>query len=62
MRITEKQILIMIRVLEGSLNISDRNDLNLFGYSKDVRLKLMNDIINQQSDEIVDVKNEAEDN
>jgi len=56
MRITEKQLQIMFRVLEGSLTICDRTDMNIFGFSVETRKKTYEQIINQQSDEITDVK------
>jgi hypothetical protein len=55
MKITDKQLLIMFRVLEGSLKIADRTDMNIFGYDAATRRNLFNEIINQQSDEIIDV-------
>lgn len=56
MKVSEKQLLIMLRALEGSLSISERSDMNLFGYPHEVRQKILNAIINQQSDELVEVK------
>jgi hypothetical protein len=56
MRITEKQLQIMLRVLEGSLCMQDRTDMNLFGYDIETRKNIYNQIINQQSDEVIDVK------
>lgn len=55
MKITEKQLQIMLRVLEGSLKIADRTDMNIFGYDSATRKNLFNEIINQQSDEIIEV-------
>ena len=55
MRVTEKQLQIMFRVLEGSLRVSDRTDMNIFGYTHDVRSTIWQQIINQQSEEIIDV-------
>jgi len=60
MKVTEKQLQIMFRVLEGSLSISDRTDMNLFGYNKETRLRIFNQVLNQQSNEIRDVKNTCE--
>ena len=59
MKITEKQLLIMLRVLEGSINICDSTDMNIFGYAVDVRRTILHQIINQQSDEIIDIKDES---
>ena len=60
MKVSEKQLQIMFRVLEGSLSMVDRSDMNLFGYNKETRLEIFNQILNQQSDEIVDVSNNNE--
>ena len=54
MKISDHQLQIMFRVLEGSF----RTDMNIFGYSAEDRRKLFNEILNQQSHEIVDVKPE----
>lgn len=61
MKVTEKQIQIMFRVLEGSLSMYDRTDMNLFGYSQETRLKIFNQILNQQSDKLIDIKDTDED-
>jgi len=61
MKVTEKQLQIMFRVLEGSLTIRDRVDLSLFGFMRETRLEVYNQIINQQSDEIIDVSDETSD-
>lgn len=55
MKVSEKQLLIMFRVFEGSLSMADRSDMNLFGYDRETRLKIFDEILNQQSDEIIDV-------
>jgi hypothetical protein len=60
MKVTEKQLQIMFRVLEGSLTICDRTDMNMFGYDKETRLRIFNQILNQQSNELVDVKSTDE--
>ncbi len=57
MKVSEKQLQIMFRVLEGSLSMADRSDMNLFGYDSDTRLKIFNEILNQQSDELINVDN-----
>lgn len=59
MKITEKQLLIMFRVFEGTLAIQDMPDMDVFGYDAETRRKIYNQILNQQSDEIVDVKEDA---
>lgn len=56
MVVTEKQILIMLRVLEGSLTIADRTGYNMFGYDREDRIRIYNEIINQQSDKKIEVK------
>ncbi|NBL00479.1 MAG: hypothetical protein EOM50_21245 [Erysipelotrichia bacterium] len=61
MKVTEKQLQIMFRVLEGTLSMYDRKDMNLFGYDQETRLRIYNQILNQQSDKLVDVKNTDED-
>ena len=59
MKITEKQLHMLVRVLEGSLLVCDRKDVNIFGSNYAARLLLHNDIRNQQSDELIDVRNET---
>ena len=61
MKVTEKQLQIMFRVLEGTLSMYDRTDMNLFGYDQETRLRIYNQILNQQSDKLVDVKDTDED-
>ena len=56
MVVTEKQILIMLRVLEGSLTVADRTDYNMFGYDREDRIRIYNEIINQQSDRMAEIK------
>ncbi len=56
MKITEKQLRLLVRVLEGSLLVHDRKDVNIFGISYATRQLLYNNIHNQQSDELIDVK------
>lgn len=58
MKISEKQLHVLVRVLEGSLKICDRADMNIFGFARDVRGKLLDEIINQQSNELIDVKDD----
>ena len=58
MKVTEKQLQVMYRVLEGSLLYYDRPDNNPFGYNRSTRLQILNQILNQQSDEIIDIKEE----
>jgi hypothetical protein len=56
MKVSEKQLLVMIRVLEGSLSIADRRDMPMFGISREERTKVWEQIMNQQSDELKEVK------
>jgi len=62
MKVTEKQLQIMFRVLEGTLSMYDRTDMNLFGYDQETRLRIHNQILNQQSDKLIDVKDAVEQN
>lgn len=58
MKIIEKQAIVMLRVLEGSLNIIDTNNNDLFGFCDDTRRRTYNEIIMQQSNKLVELKNE----
>jgi hypothetical protein len=60
MKVTEKQLQIMFRVLEGTLSMYDRTDMNLFGYDQETRLRIYNQILNQQSDKVIDIKDTDE--
>jgi hypothetical protein len=52
MKVTEQQLFVLIRVLEGSLNICGAN----FGFDQATRELMYNQIINQQlSKEIIEV-------
>ena len=62
MRINEKQLHVLIRVLEGSLNIQDCSDMNLFGFDSKTRLNIYNQIINQQSEDLIEIKDNIGDN
>lgn len=59
MKITEKQLQIMFRVLEGTLTMCDRNDVNLFGYDRETRIRIYNQILNQQSDIVIDTESKT---
>lgn len=59
MKITEKQLQALVRILEGSLLIGDRKDVNIFGCNRAGRMLLHNDIRSQQSDELLDLKDET---
>lgn len=52
MKITEQEFLIMLRVLEGSLQVHDRKDHYIFGYGIDVRRQVYDNIVNRQ-DELI---------
>jgi hypothetical protein len=60
MKITETQLQIMLRVLEGSLTICDRPDRNMFGYDIATRKRIYGEVINQQSKELIDVCDKKE--
>jgi len=55
MKITEKQLLVMITTLKESLSIS-----GYFSVSYEARNGIMNQIYNQQSDKIIDISAEDE--
>jgi len=56
MKITEKQLILLVRVLEGTLGIMGGDRFNL---SEPDRERLYNQIINQQSNELIDIKEEG---
>ena len=56
MKLSNRQALIMFEIVKGSLNIADRTDMNIFSYSYQQRLELVNQIINQQSDELIELQ------
>lgn len=60
MKITEKQLHALVRILEGSLLVGDRKDVNIFGCNRASRMLLHNDIRSQQDDELIDVKDEIQ--
>jgi len=65
MKLSNRQALIMFEIVKGSLNIADRTDMNIFSYNYQQRLELVNQIINQQSDELIelqDINNKKENN
>ncbi len=49
MKISQKQAVMMFRILEGTLSVYDRSDLNMFGFDRKTRIRLFFQIINQQS-------------
>ncbi len=52
MRVSEKQLLMLIDIAKDSLRIS-----GLFGgYTPQIRLQMVNDIINQQSNELKEIE------
>lgn len=55
MKISEKQLIIMLRVLEGSLMVHDRSDIDIFGYDIEIRRNTFKQIIEQQPDEPKDL-------
>jgi hypothetical protein len=52
MKITEKQLLMLIDIAKASTNLVG----SFGGYSPQDRVRLVNEIINQQSNEVVEVK------
>lgn len=52
MKITDKQVLMLLEIAKGSLNICDRKDMNLFTFPYQQRVDLINQIYNQQSDKL----------
>ena len=64
MKVSEKQLQLMLRVLQGSIaiNTSYVTDYNtgVFGIDLKTRKKLYDSIIEQMSDDIVDVKEKEE--
>jgi len=60
MKVSEKQLMIMLRILEGSISFVDRSDMSFFGYDQKTRKDLFNEIINQQSDKLEEVGKQEE--
>jgi hypothetical protein len=56
MKITEKQLQMLMVILQDS----QANIVGFFSYSLKTRSKLLDEIINQQSNEIIDLKNSNE--
>ncbi len=54
MKIAEKQLLFLLEILKGSLRIAD--NANIFGFNGEQRENMYNEIFNQQSDELKDIK------
>ena len=52
MKITEKQLQMLMVILQDS----QKNVQGLFSYDLDARNALLNQIIKQQSDELIDIK------
>lgn len=52
MIISEKQLLFLYQVLKDSIGIHG----SCFGYDSDTRLKILNEIFNQQSEKLREVK------
>lgn len=55
MKITEKQLLMLIHIAKDSLQFSGRE---IFTFDKDTRHKLIDTILNQQSNILTDCKDE----
>jgi len=54
MKISEKQLIMLMDVLKDTLKVSN----TLGGYSQSTRLQLVNDLINQQSNDLKNVESE----
>jgi ABC-type oligopeptide transport system ATPase subunit len=52
MKITQKQLQMLMVILQDS----QKNLVGFFSYDLDTRNKLLNKIINQQDDEIIEIK------
>jgi hypothetical protein len=50
MNLSEKQLIVLLRVLEGSLSIVDNGAY--FGFSQDVRRDIYHQVLNQQNDKV----------
>lgn len=47
MKITERQFIVLIDTLRGSVNIAE--GIGLFGYNQECRKKIYDEIVNQQN-------------
>lgn len=54
MKVSEKQLIVLFDIAKYSLQIIG----NVAGYDENTRRNLVNDILNQQSNELIDVKTE----
>jgi hypothetical protein len=54
MKVSEKQLMVLFDIAKYSLQIIG----GVAGYDEKTRQNLVNDIINQQSDKLIDVKTE----
>ena len=52
MKVSEKQLMVLFDIAKYSLQIMG----NVAGYDENTRRNLINEIINQQSNELIDVK------
>jgi hypothetical protein len=55
MRVTNKQVLMLLQIAQDSLSLKDCSGLRIFTFDTESRLNLVNTIYNQQSDEIIDL-------
>lgn len=51
MRLTEKQAMVLLDLAKHSLQVCGR----VAGYDEETRLRIVNEIVNQQSDDLVDL-------
>jgi len=56
MKVSEKQLLVLIDALHGSLGFGD--GANIFSFTRETREQMFHTIINQQSGVLVEVKGE----
>ncbi len=56
LKVSEKQLLVLLDALQGSCCVVD--GCHVFVYDQETRKKFFKEIVNQQSDALVDVKGE----
>jgi len=55
LKVSEKQLLVLLDALQGSCSIAS-SGTGMFVYDQETRRRICHEIINQQSDVLVDVK------
>jgi len=56
MRINEKQLLMLIETLKDTLVFYERDNADPFTFNRSIRIELLQEILNQQSNDIMDIK------